>query len=147
MTYEEWLALIDLLKKSPKKEYIEKLTNEPVNENLKAALVPKIKSMVTDRFENIINNIIKSLEYMYEDENILDIELVNFRKSIKQIIELIDNKYLTDQEKEDLRKTIKEQTEETYKILERDSINHDEEGIFYQIIKNNRIKWSDNNEL
>ena len=55
MNYNEWLELLETLKKSSKIEYVEKFKNEPLNENLKEMLKPKIKEMIDQRFNRSIS--------------------------------------------------------------------------------------------
>ena len=147
MTYNEWLELLDILKKSSKREYMDKLINEPTNNNIQDALSPKIKDMIYERFRTSIQNIIKNLEMMFEDVDLFDMEMVNFRKNIKLTMELINNNNLYVHDRIQIEKNLKEEVEETYKILEKEAIKSDDDGVLYNIIKNNRIKWSDNNEL
>ena len=60
---------------------------------------------------------------------------------------MIDINLLPDNIKEELRTKIKEETTNTYNILIKEANREDPNGILALTIKNNEIKWSDNNEL
>ena len=147
MTYDEWLTLIKKLETASHKEDIEKLKNEPLNENLNYLLVPKIKDMIITKFNRGIDRIIKSLDEIFSDENELDLALVTFKKNLNIVLSLIDNKQLNEETKALLKTSIKEGTEGAYKSLYEAAFDADEEGVYNSIIYNNRVKWSDNNEL
>ena len=147
MSYSEWLELIELLKKSSKKEYMEKFLAEPVNNNLLENLKPKIIDMIYQRFNNSVNHIVGSLDEIWDDEYALDMELVNFRKSNLITFDLINNNYLDEEEQKELKKRIFEEISKVYKILKNEAIMFDDNGIALEIINNNEIKRDDNNEL
>lgn len=143
MTYKEWTEILDILKTTSKKEYLNKFLNEPTNNNIIEFISPRIKNMLYDRMSHAINTIIKNLDMIFEDENLLDMELVNFRKNVITTYSLIESKNLLDPDKVELRINIKKQANETYDILEKEALNYEDDGILYTTIKNNRIKWSD----
>ena len=122
MTYSEWLELLDILKKSSKREYMDKLINEPINSNIQDVLSPKIKDIIYERFRTSIQNIIKNLEMMFEDVDLFDMEMVNFRKNIKLTMELINCKNLYVHDRIQIEKNLKDEVEETYKILENEAL-------------------------
>ena len=148
MTYDEWLALLKRIEKSSSKEDIEAFINEPANENLKPYLVPKLKDAIIEKFNYNIGKIIDSLETIFIDEEELDLTLVTFKKAVKTVMQLIDNKQLSEEEKNNLRQEIIKGTEDSFNALEKTAAYQDDDGISLSIIKRNRIKWSDDsNEL
>lgn len=144
MTYEEWLRIIeDLKNNNTNYEKLEELKKAEININFNELLVPKLENLITTRFENAINKIISNLENIFTDVNYLDLVLVNFKKEIKFINELISLKQLPDSKKIDLFSSIKEGTDNIYQILEKEARQIDEIGIFTITINNNRINWSE----
>ena len=147
MKYDEWLDLLKRLEKTSHKEDIDKFLSEPLNENINYLLAPKIKDMIIEKFNNSINRIIKDLETIFSDENELDLALVTFKKDIKIIYSLINNNQLKSEDRNYLKSSIKEGIENAYNTLYESSLDADDNGTFSSIVNNNRIKWSDNNEL
>lgn len=148
MNYEEWLNAIETLKKGNiDKTLLETLQNTEINENINTMLVPKLIELIKARFSISINKIIKNLSEIFSDINYLDMALVNFKKEINYILELIKLKQIPAAEKIELRKEIVDGVNETYRILTEEAINVDSKGTYAQIIEYNKIKWSDNNEL
>ena len=74
-------------------------------------------------------------------------ELVNFRKSNKITLDMINNQYLNEEEQKSLYDSIYERVDKIFKILERETLANDDSGISYQIVKNNEIKRDDKYEL
>ena len=147
MKYDEWLDLLKRLEKTSHKEDIDKFLSEPLNENINYLLAPKIKDTIIEKFNNSINRIIKDLETIFSDENELDLALVTFKKDIKIIYSLINNNQLKSEDRNYLKSSIKEGIENAYNTLYESSLDADDNGTFSSIVNNNRIKWSDNNEL
>lgn len=144
MTYEEWLSILDDLKKPTlSTEKIELLKNTSINNNINDLIVPKIQDTIDIRFSNTINKIINNLDEIFYDKNMLDMELVNFKKEIKYIQELINLKQLPVNIQNELRIKIKDQTIQVFDILKKEANKIDYTGTFSLIIDNNKIKWSD----
>lgn len=144
MTYEEWLSILDDLKKPTlSTEKIELLKNTTINNNINDLIVPKIQDTIDIRFSNAINKIINNLDEIFYDKNMLDMELVNLKKEIKYIQELINLKQLPTNIQNELRIKIKDQTTQVFDILKKEANKIDYTGTFSLIIDNNKIKWSD----
>ncbi len=144
MNYETWLEYIDILNKGQiDNKTLEILKNEEINSNINNLLLPKLEKLIKNRFEISISKIINNLGEIFSDINYLDLILVNFKKEINFILELINLKQINPLKKEELTKILKEKTNKTYDILLEKALNIDSKGIFYQIIINNRFKWSD----
>jgi hypothetical protein len=142
MPYEEWLDNLEILKKENNNEILERLKNEDINNNINNMLYPKIILTIKEKFKISINKIISDLELMFDDKNYLDLYLINFKKNIKFILELINLKQIPYDKKEDLKKEIIKGTEDTYNILIKESRKEDPTGMLELTIKNNKIKWS-----
>jgi hypothetical protein len=142
MPYEEWLDNLEILKKENNNEILERLKNEDINNNINNMLYPKIILTIKEKFKISINKIISDLELMFNDKNYLDLYLINFKKNIKFILELINLKQIPYDKKEDLKKEIIKGTEDTYNILIKESRKEDPTGMLELTIKNNKIKWS-----
>ena len=60
MTYEEWLSTIEQLNTTnTNQDLLNKLKQEPVNNNLSSMIVPKLVTLINNRFEQSVNKIIK----------------------------------------------------------------------------------------
>lgn len=148
MTYEDYLNLFDEIKNtSSNLELLNKLKEGNINPNFIELLIPKYQDLIIDKFTLSISKLKKDLYTIFSDRNYLDLYLVNFKKEIKYLLAMIDINLLPDNIKEDLRTKIKEETTNTYNILIKEANREDPNGILALTIKNNEIKWSDNNEL
>ena len=147
MNYQEWLDVIETLRVSNKDDLIKRIAEEPENPNISNLLAPKLDQLIKDRFQKSINKIIGSLETMFEDENNLDLDLLNFKKEVLKTKELLENKQMTEDHKQILNDMIKRECDNVYNILIKEADRDDDTGVLSMVIKNNRIKWSDNNEL
>ncbi len=148
MTYEEYLELFKKLKTpNYNNELLNKLKNSPVNSNLQELLSEKYRDVIIYKFSESVKKIKSALTTIFDDINYLDIILVNFKKEIKYLKEMIDITILTPEEQQTLINTIKDETDKTYEILIKEANIEDKSGAMALIINNNRIKWSDNNEL
>ena len=147
MSYEEWLNKIEALSNKNDYNILKELETAPYNANLEELLTPKLSDLVTKKLTKSINSIVKSLELIYKDPNELDICMIEFKKNIQFIYKLINIKQLKPEKQKEMRANLKIETDKTYDILEKEAVKIDNLGIFQMVIRNNRIKWSDNNEL
>lgn len=147
MHYNEWLELIERLRNTSSVSDKLKFINEKENNNIKDLLIPKIYELIKYKFDKAINKIISNINNMYYDVNYLDLNLVIFKKEVLFIYDLIFNNQLTDIDKEKLGNMLKSESNKVYDILLKKSYEFDQTGILKMNINNNRIKWSDKNEL
>ena len=147
MSYEEWLNNIEKLTNKNDYNILKEIENAPFNGNIEELLTPKIDDLINIKLAKSINNIVNSLEIIYKDQNELDMCMIEFRKNIEFIYRLCKLNQLKPEKQKELTERLKKETDETYKILENQAVRIDSIGIFQMIIRNNRIKWSDNNEL
>ena len=144
MTYEEWLNTIELLTTTnTNQDLLNKLKQEPVNTNLSSMIVPKLNNLINNRFELSVNKIIKELEYIFTDINYLDLALLNFKKEIKYLLELINIPQIPQDLKTNNIEKIKTDTIKVYDILIKEADRNDYTGVASMTIKNNMIKWSE----
>lgn len=143
MSYEEWLNNIELLNNKDDLYVLKSLEQAPYNDNINELLLPKLKQLIDNKLVKSINNIIKNLDFMYNDTNYMDICMIEFKKNINFIEKLIKLKQIPTNDQQELIAKLKDETNKTYEILERESIAIDDKGILQMIIRNNRIKWSD----
>ena len=141
MTYEEYLNAIEVLKTTNSNELKDKLLEQPLNDNIKHLLTPKIKELIEYKLKKTVNKIIRNLTEIFNDVNILDYYLLNLKKEITFIYDLTKLKCFTKEEQQELQQNLQEDVEEIYNILEKEASYIDSIGILSQIIKNNRIKW------
>lgn len=148
MTYEEWLETIEKLNNTnTNQEILNKLKNEPFNSNLDQLLTPKLEKLIEDRYDLSVNKIVKELEFIFTDVNYLDLALINFKKEINYLLELVRIQQIPIDYQINQTTKIKDDTKKVYEILIKEADKYDYTGVFSLTIKNNMIKWSDNNEL
>lgn len=144
MEYEEWLKTIELLKgKSLNKEHLEKIKNAPLNENINNLLVPKLEDLIYYKFTQSKNKIIKELSLMFSDRNYLDFNIINYKKEIKFILELLSIKQIPLEKQNEIKNSLKESSDKIYDILIEEANKEDYTGVLASTIKNSQIKWSD----
>lgn len=145
MTYEEYLNLFNELKTPTyNNELLNKLKTMPINPNLQELLSPKYEDLINYKFTESVKKIKTDLPTIFDDNNYLDLYLVNFKKEINYLLEMLKIDLLPPSTKEQLTKTIKEGTDKIYEILINEANREDLTGIYALTIKNNQIKWSDN---
>ena len=83
------------------------------------------------------------LDEMFEDENMLDLYMVNFKKEILFINDLCHINVIPADTKTAYMIKLKSETDKVYDIIERESLESDYTGYLEQLIKRNRIKWSE----
>lgn len=143
MNYEEYLNIFNELKSSNLNvELLDKLKNTPLNNNVVELLEPKYMDIIMYKFSLSISKIKNELSNIFDDVNYLDLTLVNFKKDIKYILEMININILQEKNKESLLTKIQTDTENTYDILIKEANYIDQTGMFAMAIKNNKIKWS-----
>lgn len=143
MTYEEWLSTIEQLNTTnTNQDLLTKLKQEPVNNNLSSMIVPKLVTLINNRFELSVNKITKELEYIFTDINYLDLSLLNFKKEIKYLLELINLQHIPEDIKQTSINKLKQDTNKVYDILIKEADKYDYTGVASMTIKNNMIKWS-----
>lgn len=143
MNYEQWLNFIEELKINITSEKIKKIQNIEYNENIQGILEPKLINLVKEKFQNIISKIIKELPLIFSDINYLELNLINFKKQITQLLELIKIKQFSINNQTKLIEMIKTESNNIYDILMKESNKNDPTGIFSMTINNNKIKWSE----
>lgn len=144
MTYEEWLNKIDKLKNtSIDNETLNTMKNTELNTNLADMIEPKLISLVLNKFEQSVAKVIKELPNMFIDVNYLDLALIDFKKEINFIKEIISLKQISAPEQEKLNNKLQEEINNVYEILTREANNIDQTGIYAITINNNKLKWSE----
>ena len=143
MTYNEWLDCIEELKKSNNYLILDKLEKEDVNENINSMIEPKLLELIDYKFRSGVSNIIVNLKDMYSDQYYMDLLLLNFKKDIIFIKKLLRLKQISNESSLELENKLKDDLEDSYKILEEESVKVDDTGNLLMIIRNNKIKWSD----
>lgn len=142
MSYEEYINLLNDIKTfDTNLEKLEILKKTPVNPNIKELLIPKIIDLIKYKFQKTISKIKDNLDELFDDINYLDLSLVNFKKEINYIIDLIDNPIINEKDQEELLKMVYNDTDKVYDILIKEADNIDRNGTISIVIKNNRIKW------
>lgn len=144
MSYEEWLASIEKLTNTNiNQDLLKKLKNEPVNTNLKDLILPKLLKLIQDRFNLSVNKITNELDLIFTDVNYLDLSLLNFKKEMNYLLELIKINQIPEDIQLSRITKLKEDTEKVYDILTKEADRYDYTGVFSITIKNSKIKWSE----
>ena len=147
MNYQEWLDAIEELTKSNNFLILEKLEKEPINESINHLIEDKLINLINNRTQYSLNKIVIELNNMYSDQYQFDMQLIIFKKDIEFSLRLLKLKQISKEKYDEALSDLKKEVEESYKILDKTALEIDPNGNLSLIIKNNRIKWSDNNEL
>ena len=142
MSYDEWINSINILMKSNNNDIKDKLLKEEASNEKLYLLEPKLFDLIKIKFNNSVQRIIDSLAEILSDNYSLDLALIDFKKKVKFVYELIDIKIISDEKKDKLKEMIVSETNKVYDILLDEARYTDPYGILEQTIKNNRIKWS-----
>lgn len=140
MSYEEWLNNIEILKKSNDHKVKDKLLNEPANANIQTLLEPKIIDLIKYKLQKATEKIIYNLSDIFQDENILDSQLVYLKKNLKFITELTYIKEIPEDSQKELRIALKKEYEDIYNILIDGANRIDDIGLLALTIKSNMYK-------
>lgn len=144
MTYEEWLSTIEqLTTTNTNQELLNKLKQEPVNNNLSSMITPKLIRLINTRLDLSVNKIIKELEIILNDINYLDLALLNFKKEINYLFELINIPQIPQDAKQICINKLKPDISKVYDLLIKEADRNDYTGVASMTIKNNMIKWSE----
>lgn len=144
MTYQEWIENIKLLNNRQMNiEVLTKIENEPLNPNIQEMLVPKLEELITYRTNITLQEILASLELIFNDINELDYALVKFKKEISYIIRLVRINQMPQDNQQRILKKFKEDIIEVYNVLKQEADVLDYTGSYSTIIKNNEYKWSE----
>lgn len=143
MNYNEWLNILDSLENTNQsEELLKKLQNTNLDSNINSKIIPHLENTIINRMNLSIKKKINDLDYIFTDQNTLDLTLVTFKKEIKYNLALTELKQLPKENQEKLKETIKKQVNEVYEILKKEAIREDPTGVLLQTIKYNEIKWS-----
>ncbi len=142
MSYDEWIQSLEILKNTNNKEIKEKLVSEEYNPNIADKIETKVLELIDFKLNKAIKSIISSIGEMLSNSFSLDMFMIEFKKKVLFIDELLNIKQISVKKKELAKENLKNETEKVYNILIKESRGMDPYGIFETTIKNNKIKWS-----
>jgi len=142
VSYDEWIQSLEILKNTNNKEIKEKLVSEEYNPNIADKIETKVLELIDFKLNKAIKSIISSIGEMLSNSFSLDMFMIEFKKKILFIDELLNIKQISVKKKELAKENLKNETEKVYNILIKESRGMDPYGIFETTIKNNKIKWS-----
>ena len=74
MNYNEWLDIIDLLKRSNRNyQYLERIKKSAYNQNIEEMLTPKLEELIIEKLKKAIRNVINDIKETFHNPNSLDI--------------------------------------------------------------------------
>ena len=136
MTYNEWLELIDLVKRSNRNTtYLDQMLAAPNNESINEMLKPKLVELITDKFAKAVKRIINNISEVFKNPNSLDFAITNFEKEIQYLLKLCNLPELDNTTKEELISTITKERNNIYDILINRSLKIDRSGMYKLIIE------------
>jgi hypothetical protein len=142
VSYDEWIQSLEILKNTNNKEIKEKLVSEEYNPNIADKIETKVLELIDFKLNKAIKSIISSIGEMLSNSFSLDMFMIEFKKKVLFIDELLNIKQISVKKKELAKENLKNETEKVYNILIKESRGMDPYGIFETTIKNNKIKWS-----
>ncbi len=144
MSYDEWLNNIELLKNTNiNHELLDRLKGTELNDNIANILEPKLSALVKDKFKRSVEKVIRELPDMFGDVNYLDLTLIDFKKEIQFIEEIISLKQISQTEQENLLEELKREVDSVFEVIKKEANNSDQTGVYALTVENNKIKWSE----
>lgn len=142
MTYYEWVATLDQLKKGPRDEAIlEKLYNSKIelNGNILYRFINHINSVIRTRLKDNLENILTKMNAIYKDINALSLEIINIKKEIAFAQKIINMPVIPDENKAKFKTTLQNFANEINEALENSVTGIDTTGEALTMIKNSKI--------
>ena len=147
MTYNDWLDFIKKIETSKlTDEFVDFVKKNQISENFKGQVLQKMDEAIFNRLSTSLNNVALKTNYLFEDEYLMDMQLVIFKKEISVLYKLVRSGIFPQDYVENKSNVIKESAEQVYDILCKKANEIDFTGVLAMTIKGNKIRW-DKDEL
>ena len=140
MTYNDWLDFIKKIETSKlTDEFVDFVKKNQISENFKGQVLQKMDEAIFNRLSTSLNNVALKTNYLFEDEYLMDMQLVIFKKEISVLYKLVRSGIFPQDYVENKSNVIKESAEQVYDILCKKANEIDFTGVLAMTIKGNNI--------
>ena len=142
MTYNDWLEFIKKIESGKlTDEFVDFLKNNQLNDSFKDQVLPKMDDAITKRLSTDLDNIATKINYLFDDEYLMDMQLVIFRKDINILYRMVYSGFFSEDYVFTKSNMIKNSVNKIFDILYDKANEVDLTGALGMSIKNNRIRW------
>ena len=147
MTYNDWLDFIKKIETSKlTDEFVDFVKKNQISENFKGQVLQKMDEAIFNRLSVTLQNVVAKINYLFEDEYLMDMQLVIFRKEVTVLYKLVRSGIFPQDYVENKSNVIRESTDQIFDILCNKANEIDFTGVLAMTIKGNKIRW-DKDEL
>ena len=147
MTYNDWLDFIKKIETSKlSDDMLDVIKNNQLNDSFKENVLTKMDEAIYKRLSTAAENISSKLTYLFEDEYLMEMQLVIFKKEAKILYKIVKSGIFSQEYVEKRTEQIRDDVDEIFDILYNEANKIDFSGVLGMSIKNNRIRW-DKDEL
>jgi Zn-dependent M32 family carboxypeptidase len=141
MNYNEWLDIIELLKRSNRNyQYLERIKKTAYNQNIEEMLTPKLEELIIEKLKKAIRNVINDIKETFHNPNSLDIAICNFEKDIQFAKDICLIKQISEDTRNRLIDYIEKEKDIVYEILIKKALEIDPSGMYKSIIEKKKKK-------
>ena len=147
MTYNDWLDFIKKIETSKlSDDMLDVIKNNQLNDSFKENVLTKMDEAIYKRLSTATENIASKLTYLFEDEYLMEMQLVIFKKETKILYKIVKSGIFSQEYVEKRTEQIRDDVDKIFDILYNEANKIDFSGVLGMSIKNNRIRW-DKDEL
>ena len=147
MTYNDWLDFIKKIETSKlSDDMLDVIKNNQLNDSFKENVLTKMDEAIYKRLSTATENISSKLTYLFEDEYLMEMQLVIFKKEAKILYKIVKSGIFSQEYVEKRTEQIRDDVDKIFDILYNEANKIDFSGVLGMSIKNNRIRW-DKDEL
>lgn len=147
MTYNDWLDFIKKIETSKlSDDMLDVIKNNQLNDSFKENVLTKMDEAIYKRLSTATENISSKLTYLFEDEYLMEMQLVIFKKETRILYKIVKSGIFSQEYVEKRTEQIRDDVDKIFDILYNEANKIDFSGVLGMSIKNNRIRW-DKDEL
>lgn len=142
MTYYEWINSFDELKTGPRnEELLNKLYKNSIelNGNILYRFIIHVNDLVRTRLKNALDSILFKLRNIYQDNNLLSLEIINIKKELSFAKKIINLPVIPEENKNKFKETLQNFANEINDVLIESVTGIDTTGEIVVMVKNSKI--------
>lgn len=148
MTYNDWLEFIKKIENAKlTDDMISFVKNNQVNENYKTQVIEQLDVAMSNRLTTELNSVRLKVNYLFEDQYLMDMQLVIFKKNIKILYGIAKSGIFPPKYEEGEKNLIRSSVDQIFDILCDKANEIDYTGVLGMTVKNNKIRWDKEDEL
>ena len=142
ITYYEMIDFLEKMKFSPKDENkLVFLKNHTIYApgNSLYRYIDHLDDLIRTRLNNCIDNFIAKIKTVSKDENLFSLEIIEIKKEVEYVYKITDNINIPDDNKNNLKESINNFSNEIEEILEEYAADSDTNGKLLSILKSHNV--------